>query len=542
MVEARLVGVEAVDAHWHVPPLSLTVVRAFGVHHPVVAGRTDVHLAGSGHKVSREFGVEDTIHILRVEEAQGQVVVVERRAGVHFYFLGENHDVVIFVTEGVERDVHTLRVDGCTVHKDFSAIGVAACQQEIVERQCGLLGIVRLVGEVQYEACRLVERHIALHWLVNPDAWLVNRNGRHVEHGARLVPLRLALILVRLTGHAATCAEDETGIDFLVVAHVGQRVAAQTARAHLLQHLVRDFVVGSGGGVHRVDTACAVGIHGQARFARQSQREAKLLAVGLRRRVLVVDAQGKGRRDGELEVSSARPHFYGINAVFGAFLFLRIVAGILSAYFEQMLAFINKSFQYTDCSGGHLTQVVDTWVMQIARFVVAHRETFAVLDRGCTAIDGVAFHQVIRSHSQFFHLVLCQEANPPFHGIVQGTDAVTRVDFVVLGEYGGITEAVGFIVLIHRADVGGVAFFVRQLLGIVGAGAHGQQHGVAEIDEVRQQFGLDKVLRVDEGALQTWTDSHHFVADKIDGFAVGVGALGKHLHGAGGHLNGGFVA
>ena len=404
-----------------------------------------------------------------------------------------------------------------------------------------MVGIVRLVGKVQYEACRLVERHVALHGFFNPDAGLVNRNGRHVDDCARLVPLRRAFLLIGLVGHTATGAEDETRIYPLIIAHVCQRVAAQTARAHLLQHLVRDFVVGSGGGVHRVGTARAVGIHRQARPVSQFQREAKLLAVGLRHRVLVVHIQRHGRLDFQLQVCAASEYLHFSTAIVVS-IFNRVVVHILPVDLKPMLARRHKSLQHAYACAKHLAQVVDAGIMQIARFIVAHRETLAILDRRGTAIHRVALHQVVRRHAQFIHLVLCQETDPPLHGLVQGADAVTRVDVVVLGGYDGIIEAIEFIVLIHIADVGGVALFVRQLLGIVGAGTLRQQHGVAEFDEVRQQFGFDVVLRVNEGALQTWTDCHHFVADKIEGFAVGVGALGKHLHGAGGHLDGGFVA
>ena len=63
---------------------------------------------------------------------------------------------------------------------------------------------------------------------------------------------------------------------------------------------------------------------------------------------------------------------------------------------------------------------------------------------------------------------------------------VGPIDFVV--------EAKVFIGFIHLTDVGSIALFVGQFLGIVLAKSLWQQQRVANLDEVGQQFVLDIML------------------------------------------------
>jgi GNAT superfamily N-acetyltransferase len=82
-------------------------------------------------------------------------------------------------------------------------------KQIVVEYECRTVRKIGLVGEMECKAGRLVERHVVYHGLVNPYRGFVGWYGGHVDDGSRLIPLRLALTLVRLAGHTATCAIHE---------------------------------------------------------------------------------------------------------------------------------------------------------------------------------------------------------------------------------------------------------------------------------------------------------------------------------------------
>ena len=242
MVKATVVGVEAVNAHGHVPILAFAVVRTLGIHHPIIAWCADAHLAGSRNEVCRELAVEYAVGILWVVETQRQVVVVELLAGPYLYLFREYHYFVLLVAAGIEHDVHTLRVDRRTLYQHLSTVGVAAGQQIVVEDKRSTLRIFALVSHVQFEASRLVERYIAHYGLVNPDSGLVGRNRSHVNHRTGLVPLRDAFLLVRFAGHTANGAEYEVREDGRCVLYPAQSTCSQTSAAYLVKIFVCQIV------------------------------------------------------------------------------------------------------------------------------------------------------------------------------------------------------------------------------------------------------------------------------------------------------------
>ena len=214
VVEAASVHVEALDAYRHIPRLALAVVWALGVDHPVVARHSHLDVACRRDEVSREFRCEHALAVLGIHQADGQILVVEVIAGIDGNLLGEHIGLACGrIDDGIEYDVLTRTSERRTVDADCCALRVAVAREEVVEYQRSTIGIVSLVGHVEFEACGLVDRHVALHRLFNPDTGLVGGDSSHVDDGARLVPLGDAGILVRLAGHAGTCAEDEAGVD-----------------------------------------------------------------------------------------------------------------------------------------------------------------------------------------------------------------------------------------------------------------------------------------------------------------------------------------
>ena len=207
MVETAVVGVEAVNAHGHVPILAFAVVRTLGVHYPIIAWCADAHLAGSRNEVCRELAVEYAVGILRVVETQRQVVIVELLAGPYLYLFREYHYFVLLVAAGIEHDVHTLRVDRRTLYQHLGTVRIAAGQQIVVEDERSTLRVFAFVGHVQRKAGGLIHRHIADHGLVNPDAWFVGRYGGYVNDRSRLIPLRHAFLLIRFASHTSNGTE-----------------------------------------------------------------------------------------------------------------------------------------------------------------------------------------------------------------------------------------------------------------------------------------------------------------------------------------------
>ena len=234
MVEVGEVHVEALYAHRHIPCLSLAVVRALGVDNPLVAGHAHLHLACRRNEVGGDVGVVDAHEVVRIVETQHQVIIVVCRAGIDGNLL--RYHVVLAgngIDDGIERHALRCSIDDLAVHTNRSTLRIATRVEVVLERQRSLLRVVALVRHMQHEAGRLVEGHIALHGLIDPDTQLVHRDGGGVEHGAWLIPLRPALTLIRLAGHTATGAEDEVGID----RYVGLGMIGLT-EGQLVEHLL----------------------------------------------------------------------------------------------------------------------------------------------------------------------------------------------------------------------------------------------------------------------------------------------------------------
>ena len=265
VVEPASVDVESLNPHRHVPSLALAVVRALGVDHPVVARRGDLDASGRRDEMGGEVGGEHPLAVLRVHDADGEVLVVEVLARIDGDLLGEDiHLSGLGIDCRIEHDVGSRPCERRSVHTDARSLRVAASREEVVENQSRLLRIVGLVGDVELESCRLVERHVALHRLVNPDPQLVGRDGGLVEHGSRLVPLGHPLSLVRLAGDSTHGPEHEVGIDLRIVGHIVDHVRAEFSFPHIVEHVQREVPELAHALAYRVRGRCPVNIHRQA--------------------------------------------------------------------------------------------------------------------------------------------------------------------------------------------------------------------------------------------------------------------------------------
>ena len=150
------------------------------------------------------------------------------------------------------------------------------------------------LSDVQHIAGRLVEGHIALHGLVDPDTQLVHRDGGGVEHGAGLIPLRPALTLVGLAGHTTAGTEDKGRID--VGAEIGM---IWLSEAQLVEHILghnQHRVLGIFLNVEFIASG-AIDIDIHAGLAGYAERKAHLLGVRRVLAALVVEAEAQNRRE-----------------------------------------------------------------------------------------------------------------------------------------------------------------------------------------------------------------------------------------------------
>ena len=112
MVETGPVGVEALYAHRHVISLAITILGTFSVHHPVVAGYADLHLACRRDEVCRDLTFKYAGIVFRIHQAEGNVLIVELSIWIQLYLLGKDGMLSVCTDDGIQRDIVTLCGDG----------------------------------------------------------------------------------------------------------------------------------------------------------------------------------------------------------------------------------------------------------------------------------------------------------------------------------------------------------------------------------------------------------------------------------------------
>ena len=166
MVEATVVHVESLNAYRQEVSLLLRVVAALGVHHPVTSWGCYLYLACRRHEMSRNIRIVCTGIIIWVIEGNGQVLIVESLAGVHFYLLGQHL---------VRRECHRIAVtiQYVAIYHDLRSLRVVFVVNGQFEIRCRIIWHLTLISQIEGKAGRLVERYIAYRCLFRPDAQLV---------------------------------------------------------------------------------------------------------------------------------------------------------------------------------------------------------------------------------------------------------------------------------------------------------------------------------------------------------------------------------
>ncbi len=223
--------------------------------------------------------------------ADGQSLIVEpvARAHLQLQFCGLTwHDA----------HAHTAGGQCLSVHTQFSTVGVSLVgrEQRKDTQSAGGGRLLALVANEYREAGRVVHRHAAYAMLVEADGRVVNLQRTLVEDRASLIEVRLALILPRVAGVAATGAEHEAARS-TVVGYIGFSL-------QIIQCLVGDIVeVVVGEHIFHVILATAsdishrhaIDIHAQA-ARRRSGNGKRCRAVELLR--LAVGANGRRGQHG----------------------------------------------------------------------------------------------------------------------------------------------------------------------------------------------------------------------------------------------------
>ena len=202
VVEVVLVLVEAADDDRQIPALAL-LGGCVAVHDPLVAGHRDSHLARRLQEVHVEGHLVEDIEVAQRDDAYLQTFVVEILAGIHLQRLLRHLTGAHLDGTHVTRERHT-------VDEHLRPLGVRLLQLVDVEVVVGRLGLLALVGQVEFEAGGLVEGHTAQALLVHADDGVLYLLCPFVHHRTGIIEQRLALALPRTAGGAAAGAVDET--------------------------------------------------------------------------------------------------------------------------------------------------------------------------------------------------------------------------------------------------------------------------------------------------------------------------------------------
>ena len=205
VVEVVLMAVEAVDGHRDVPA-ALAVHLGIGVQHPLVARCGDGQAACLAQEVDVERG--QCPCVLRVggrHHADDQTLVVEALSGAYLHLQGR-------LRAGNARHGHAAGGQRLSVDADLRALRVQLVGNEHLQDgdAVGGLRLLAVVAHIDGELGSVVDGHAAHALLVQTNLRVHNLQCAGVEHRARVIDLRHALVFPRVLGGAATGAEHET--------------------------------------------------------------------------------------------------------------------------------------------------------------------------------------------------------------------------------------------------------------------------------------------------------------------------------------------
>ena len=201
MVEVVLVAVEVADGYRYVPS-AVRVLLGKGVQYPFVCRCRDAHRS----RLTQEVNVElcrcsSVLGIRWRHDTDGQSLIVEPVAGAHLQlqFCGlARHNAYGHAASGQRLSVDTK----------LGSVGVCIVsgKQVIDTHATGGFRLLALVGNIDGEACRVVDRYAADAVLVEADGWVVNLQRALVKDRTSLVEVRRALVLPRGGGVTAARA------------------------------------------------------------------------------------------------------------------------------------------------------------------------------------------------------------------------------------------------------------------------------------------------------------------------------------------------
>ena len=297
MVEILLVLVESINDDRQVVA-KLFVILSVGIQNPLVARRCDIDRTCRTQEVYVERGLAvGEFLTIDTTETDNQVLVVEVLASKHLECLlgdlaGKHLDNTSRTTEGhaVDQQLGTLRV-GSFLHIEVIVV-------------VGVLRLLRLIGEIEFEAGRLAMRHTADRLFVELDDRVLDLLCSLVEQLARLIEHGAALVLPWAAGSTTACAVNEatrilsiaevevTLEVFLVVAHLIVEILAGEDIQIALSHIVGDNIV------HTIDIEAKVALEFH------TDGETLLAAIGLGSLPLGGHFIRKSRSESELEEST----------------------------------------------------------------------------------------------------------------------------------------------------------------------------------------------------------------------------------------------
>ena len=403
MVEVLLVLVETIDDDRQVVAI-LLVILSVGVEDPLVARRCDIDRTSCAEEVhvERSLAVGEFLTV-DTTETDNQILIVEVLSGIHLESLlgdlSRKHlDGTSCTTEGhaVDQQLGTLRV-GSLLHIEVIVV-------------VGILRLLRLIGEIEFEASRLGMRHTADGLLIELDDRILDFLCSLVEQLARLIEQGAALVLPWAAGSTTASAVDEatrilriaevemTFEEILVVVHLIVEILAGEDIHLVLGHIVGDNIFD------------AIDIEAEVALEFHADGEALLAAIGIGSLPLGFHIIGKRRSEAKLEERADELDFAtklraGVDATCGS-----------AQDAAQELGHCRADHLY-DGKGSITCSTIEIAVGESrngphhgvhARVIAA--EFLLIADATHAAVDDEVAHQVIGG--QFLTLVLCDHADP----------------------------------------------------------------------------------------------------------------------------------
>ena len=539
MVEVQLVAVEASDGDRYVPA-ALIVLLGVGVQHPLVDRCRDGHRSGLAQEVHVELG--RSLGVFGVggrHQADGQPLVVEALSGAHLQLQLGGH-------ARHERHAHAAAGQRLSVHAQLGTVGVRLVHGEQREdaQSAGGLGLLALVGYKDGKARRVVHRYTAHALLVKADGRVVHLQRALVEDGAGLVEARLALVLPRVGGDTAACAEHEAR-RVTVLRHVAltpqivQGLLGDVLEVVVAIHILRQPLAALGSDVgHRH----AIYIHAQT--ARRSSGD------GERFRAVILVRQAAGADGLRRQHGRQRPAEVFAVKLEGRLLILHSTTHLRVELLKRLYIAEDRTADIVgngrgyrrDGAGALAAEVVGLHTVgEVHRrsVRVAAAERLAVVHTLCTG-DVVAVHQF--GGVQFLALVLRNHLRPGVddfalvrHLVVEVAHLFARGqhDDVVRRVVGRLNGRVILLVGQRKLRVGRLAQravdrLVRRVGQYLCIGLAADEHVVHDFaSQVRDDLLQNLLLRIDEVRLQLRAVAERHVAHQVELLAVGIHTVGN---------------